>query len=428
MKADVDLKEIGFSVKKQRTQGFLRPLVWNDEMNNKILPGSLASKTKRPRRLCDVASHAASGGPIDPALRNFLDSFYLERDEMERQKMIADRPSLLPNERANAYLAATAEHLAQKNGLKNPAWASEKSRFLSGPFFPCNLESLKASMIVESPSAFRRRLIFVGSDPLYRPRRDANGIEGNSPAIIRKEVSENHILLTKSDMLCRLQSIDSSARTEGVTIDFSIYGDATLTLVFDMRSATRDVDAVVRGSPDLLRKFARQIAKNEGWDEDWLNDGVKGFTSGNEQLDPFDQFSGSPEGGLRIYTPAPEYLFAMKCMAMRPEGVDGSHDISDIEGLAKIAGINSSEQALKLIESFYPANRIPPKVRFGVEEIMERMQESSGMTHKSVPDSLAAIANNIKRMGLNNSSDKIDKHAELPLHGARPAAPGRQKY
>lgn len=187
MKADVDLKEIGFSVKKQRTQGFLRPLVWNDEMNNKILPGSLASKTKRPRRLCDVASHAASGGPIDPALRNFLDSFYLEVDETERQKMIEDRPSLLPNEKANAYLAAAAEYLAQKNGLKIPAWTSEKSRFLKSPFFPCDLESLKASMIVESPAAFRRRLIFVGSDPLYRPRRDSRGIGESSTSNIREK-------------------------------------------------------------------------------------------------------------------------------------------------------------------------------------------------------------------------------------------------
>ena len=239
--------------------------------------------------------------------------------------------------------------------------------------------------------------------------------------------TEKHMMLTKRDILRGLTSIDLLAKEAGVTIDLALYGGAALALVFDMRSATRDVDAVVRGSPDLLRKFARQIAENEGWDEDWLNDGVKGFTSGNEQLDPFDHFSGSPEGGLRIYTPAPEYLFAMKCMAMRPEGVDGSHDISDIEGLAKSAGINSSEQALKLIESFYPANRTPPKVRFGVEEIMERMQESSGMTHKSVPDALAAIADNIKHMNSKNSCDEIDQRVELPLHGVRPVSPGRQK-
>jgi len=63
----------------------------------------------------------------------------------------------------------------------------------------------------------------------------------------------------------------------------------------------------------------------------------------------------------------------MKCMAMRPEGIDGSHDITDIEALAEIAQIPDAKSALELVESFYPAGRIPPKVRFGVEEVMERV-------------------------------------------------------
>jgi hypothetical protein len=60
-------------------------------------------------------------------------------------------------------------------------------------------------------------------------------------------------------------------------------------------------------------------------------------------------------------------------MAMRPESEDGSHDLSDIEFLAKAAGIQDTEAALELIASFYPSARIPPKVAFGVQEIMERM-------------------------------------------------------
>ena len=63
----------------------------------------------------------------------------------------------------------------------------------------------------------------------------------------------------------------------------------------------------------------------------------------------------------------------MKCMAMRAEGIDGSHDISDIETLADAAAIDDVSAALELIESFYPAANIPAKVRFGVEEIMERV-------------------------------------------------------
>ena len=180
-------------------------------------------------------------------------------------------------------------------------------------------------------------------------------------------------LLKKEDILRGLRSIDAQAKAAGVLVDLSIYGGAALALAFDLRHATRDVDAVVRGAPDFLRVAAARVAQDEGWPTDWLNDGVKGFTSSNEKMRLMEDFAASTEGGLRIHTPTPEYMFAMKCMAMRPEGIDGSHDISDIEALADAANIQDTEAALALVQAFYPAARIPPKVKFGVEEIMERV-------------------------------------------------------
>jgi len=170
-----------------------------------------------------------------------------------------------------------------------------------------------------------------------------------------------------------LSKIDARARAAGVVVDLSVYGGAALILAFDTRRSTRDVDAVVRGAPGFLREAAARIAAEEGWPPDWLNDGVKGFVSARESMRLMARFQASPGGGLRVYTPAPEYLFAMKCMAMRPEGWDGSHDISDIEWLADEIGLRDAETALALVEAFYPPARIPAKVRFGVEEIMERI-------------------------------------------------------
>lgn len=180
-------------------------------------------------------------------------------------------------------------------------------------------------------------------------------------------------LLKKEDILRGLKTIDDSAKAAGISVDLSIYGGAALALAFNIRHATRDVDAVVHGSPAFLRKITVEIATNEGWPEDWLNDGVKGFTSSREKMLLMKDFVGSASGGLRIFTPAPEYIFAMKCMAMRPEGIGGSHDISDIDALADEANIESADAALMLVEAFYPASIIPQKVRFGVEEIMHRV-------------------------------------------------------
>ena len=185
-------------------------------------------------------------------------------------------------------------------------------------------------------------------------------------------------MLTKDDILRGLRKIDGRARNAGVLIDLAIYGGAALAIAFDARQATRDVDAVVRGSPDFLRGAAAEIATEENWPVDWLNDGVKGFISDNEAMTLMNGFPGSPEGGLRIHVPAPSYIFAMKCMAMRPEGIDGSHDVSDIELLANKLGVKTLDEAFSIIEGFYPASRIPAKERFEVEEIMIRLFPPSG--------------------------------------------------
>ncbi|HEX3486800.1 MAG TPA: hypothetical protein VHT51_17230 [Micropepsaceae bacterium] len=72
----------------------------------------------------------------------------------------------------DAYLAGLAEHLALSERIGIPAWTQASGRFLTEPFFAGGLESLKATLLVESPLAFRRRLIFISANALNRPQRD----------------------------------------------------------------------------------------------------------------------------------------------------------------------------------------------------------------------------------------------------------------
>lgn len=132
------------------------------------------TSSTRPRSLAEVACVGAAGN-IDGYLREFLDEFYLAPSPAARTSMLLDEPTLLEDPRANAYLAAVAEHLSFRNHLQTPAWTAHPGRFLRSAYFPAGLQSLKARLIMESPTAFRRRMIFVGSDPLYRPRRDSRG-------------------------------------------------------------------------------------------------------------------------------------------------------------------------------------------------------------------------------------------------------------
>jgi hypothetical protein len=126
---------------------------------------------QRPHTLHEVARLVAVGErPFDHAVREFLDFFYQWPDR--RAAALDEAPDLLEPVR-DAYLAAVAEHLAQMHGLDEPEWTERRGLDLTRPFFAGGLESLKARLLVESPAAFRRRMLFVGIDALSRPHADA---------------------------------------------------------------------------------------------------------------------------------------------------------------------------------------------------------------------------------------------------------------
>lgn len=159
----------------RRRRGYARKFLLESGMTTPATSCGDA-ETRRPRSLWEVATWGRELGGIDAFLREFLDTYYLEQDAGARSTMLSHEPPLGGDERVDAYLAAVAEHLAFRDHLPVPRWTAGKARFLKRPFFPAGLESLKATLLMESPTAFRRRMIFVGADPLYRPRRDAAGI------------------------------------------------------------------------------------------------------------------------------------------------------------------------------------------------------------------------------------------------------------
>jgi hypothetical protein len=117
---------------------------------------------------------------FDLALREFLDEFYSHPER--RPAALAEEPRLI-GDVPDAYLAATAEYLGAIYKIPVPRWVLGHGRPLQKAFFAGGLESLKASLIVESPAAFRRRLLFVSKNALDRPRRPRDEPERNEPAI-----------------------------------------------------------------------------------------------------------------------------------------------------------------------------------------------------------------------------------------------------
>jgi hypothetical protein len=174
-----------------------------------------------------------------------------------------------------------------------------------------------------------------------------------------------------------LAELGHRAFSAGRTVEIVIYDGAALLLTLNRQINTGDVDAVFEGNKDFIKRLAAEMAEEFGWDENWLNDGVKGWLS-NRDADPdvkalFKTYPAEDQPSLRVYTAKPEYLFAMKCRAMRVGGIETNSDIDDIKLLARAIGIRTSQDALSLVEKFYPQNLLQPKTRLGLEEIFANL-------------------------------------------------------
>ncbi len=179
--------------------------------------------------------------------------------------------------------------------------------------------------------------------------------------------------LSKANILAALDRLNELLHEKGVTGELCIFGGAAMVLAFDARESTRDVDAVFVPKSEIYLA-AERIAEDMNLPSSWLNDGVKGFISGDGELTE----DGMPQWeNLRILRPTTRYLLAMKCMASRVADYDTVGDKSDIIHLCRDLKVKTSEEILNFVEDYYPTARISVKTQYFIEEIIAEMKGAS---------------------------------------------------
>lgn len=157
--------------------------------------------------------------------------------------------------------------------------------------------------------------------------------------------------------------LNDELRDMDVKGEICLYGGAVMCLVYNARPDTKDVDAVFE-PVRYIRKAAGRVAEVHGLNKDWLNYAVKMFLVSHERTILFD----FPH--LKIYSPPPDYLLAMKTLAGRANTLDRS----DIEFLIEKLSLQSAEQVLEIVKGYYPHKQVKPATRLLLEEIFERRQ------------------------------------------------------
>lgn len=181
--------------------------------------------------------------------------------------------------------------------------------------------------------------------------------------------------LTRDQIINALCALESECCRLGISGEICIYGGAEMVLVFDARTATRDVDAVFRPKSEIM-EAAHAVAEKLELPSDWLNDGVKGFLSHHEEFsdEPIPELEGL--SNLRIFVPTAEYLLAMKCVAARADGA--SEDRRDVEFLIRSLRLATEEEVFDVVGRFYPLDHLHVRSRYFVQEVIEEMNSNTG--------------------------------------------------
>ncbi len=127
----------------------------------------------RPGSLAEVAALTlADRGDFADAHDGFLDAFYLDHPDKEgQQARIDEAPAIVGDRFVDAWIGAVGEHLALRWDLCVPEWTRRGDHFaLTLPRFVPDTRSLRGTLLLMSPPAFRRRMLFTHVEPLKRAR------------------------------------------------------------------------------------------------------------------------------------------------------------------------------------------------------------------------------------------------------------------
>ncbi len=167
-------------------------------------------------------------------------------------------------------------------------------------------------------------------------------------------------LLDRQTIAAALTRLDERLAARGAHADLFLVGGAVMCLVHDARPATKDVDAWFT-SPQAVRAAATEVAEEMHLDEGWLNDAAKAFVPPNAGYDTWRVLP-----NLTVSTVDARTLLAMKCAAART-----IEDAADIRFLATHLGLGSASAILGVVEEYFPAERLPVRVRLLLEEIFD---------------------------------------------------------
>lgn len=164
--------------------------------------------------------------------------------------------------------------------------------------------------------------------------------------------------MDRDEIVAALTALAGELQRRDASADMYVVGGAAISLAFNERRATRDIDAVFEPK-SVVYEAASVVAEQRGLPPGWLNDAVKGFLAGDDpEATPVLDLP-----GLRCLTASPRILLALKVLAHRV-----GEDEEDLRLLAAELGLERADEVLAVAEETF-GDRLDPAARFFVEEM-----------------------------------------------------------
>ena len=168
-------------------------------------------------------------------------------------------------------------------------------------------------------------------------------------------------MLSRETILEALARLSDELGKAGVLGELNLVGGTAMILAFNARNATKDVNAIFEPTVQV-RLAARAVADSLSLPADWLNNAG--------DFVPLDSLDLS---NLRIQSPTPEYMLAMKVMASRTGVANERGDGADIAFLIRLLNIKTAAHVMAIVTRYYDPARILPRSVYFVDEILEEI-------------------------------------------------------
>ena len=176
------------------------------------------------------------------------------------------------------------------------------------------------------------------------------------------------VVLGKEQILHCFDTLNQKLAEHGQHGEILVCGGASMALLFDDTTVTKDIDAVILSTEmkNDISKYAAQIAEEQSLDEDWFNEAAKGYVNLT-----WDRKEVSKYSNLAVYSVPAEQLLAMKLSAARTD----ARDMEDAIKLMKHLGLQHEDEALEILEKNMPGIILTAKNEFFAREAFAEYKE-----------------------------------------------------